>query len=83
MKAPVLSIVIPVYNEEAVLPALVERLYKVLDEMQEPYEVVFVDDGSVDRSRSILAAQFSARPDVTRVVLFNSGVGYFSRSGEY
>jgi len=75
VKAPVLSIVIPVYNEEAVLPALVERLYKVLDEMQEPYEVVFVDDGSVDRSRSILAAQFSARPDVTRVVLFNGNFG--------
>jgi len=72
---PVLSIVIPVYNEEEVLPALISRLYPVLDEMGEPYEIIFVNDGSVDRSAQLLASQFQARPDVTRVILFNGNFG--------
>ncbi|MDQ6639994.1 MAG: glycosyltransferase [Pseudomonadota bacterium] len=75
MKPPVLSIVIPVYNEEEVIPALISRLYLVLDEMGEEYEIIFVNDGSVDRSAQLLAAQFEDRPDVTRVVLFNGNFG--------
>jgi undecaprenyl-phosphate 4-deoxy-4-formamido-L-arabinose transferase len=75
VKPPVISIVIPVYNEEAVLPALIARLYPVLDAMDEPYEIIFVNDGSVDRSAHLLAEQFAARPDVTRVVLFNGNFG--------
>ena len=75
MKAPVISVVIPVYNEEAVLPALISRIYKVLDEMDEPYEIIFINDGSVDRSAALLAEQFGERPDVTRVILFNSNYG--------
>jgi undecaprenyl-phosphate 4-deoxy-4-formamido-L-arabinose transferase len=70
-----LSVVIPVYNEEAVLASLFERLYPVLDALGEPYEVIFVNDGSRDRSSAILAAQFQKRPDVTRVVLFNGNFG--------
>ncbi len=72
---PVLSIVIPVYNEEAVLPSLFDRLYRVLDGIGKPYEVVFVDDGSVDRSVALLRGQHEARPDVTRVVLLNGNFG--------
>ncbi len=72
---PAVSIVIPVYNEEEVLQALFDRLYPVLDALGEPYEVVFVNDGSRDRSPQMLAAQFRARPDVTRVVLFNGNFG--------
>ena len=40
-----------------------------------PYEVVFVNDGSRDGSVAMLAEQFRARPDVTRVVLFNGNYG--------
>lgn len=72
---PELSVVIPVYNEEAGLPALFARLYPALDAMHIPYEIVFVNDGSRDNSVSILAEQFRARPDVTRVVLFNGNYG--------
>jgi undecaprenyl-phosphate 4-deoxy-4-formamido-L-arabinose transferase len=72
---PHISIVIPVYNEEAVLPALIGRLYGVLDAMAEPYEIIFVNDGSVDRSAHLLTEQFHRRPDVTRVVLFNGNFG--------
>lgn len=75
MDAPRLSVVIPVYNEEAVLPALFARLYPALDALGCAYEVVFVNDGSRDRSPALLREQFQARPEVTRVVLFNGNFG--------
>jgi len=73
--SPVLSVVIPVYNEEAVLPALFARLYPALDALGVSYEIVFVNDGSRDRSAALLREQFQKRPDVTRVVLFNGNFG--------
>jgi undecaprenyl-phosphate 4-deoxy-4-formamido-L-arabinose transferase len=75
MAAPVLSVVIPVYNEEEVLPSLFARLYPALDALGISYEVVFVNDGSRDRSAAMLREQFQKRPDVTRVVLFNGNFG--------
>jgi undecaprenyl-phosphate 4-deoxy-4-formamido-L-arabinose transferase len=70
-----LSVVIPVYNEEAGLPALFARLYPALDALGVRYEVIFVNDGSRDRSAAILREQFASRPDVTRVVLLNGNFG--------
>src|SRR5581483_5170587 len=75
MTNPQLSVVIPVYNEEASLPALFARLYPALDALDVSYEVVFVNDGSRDRSAALLREQFQRRPDVTRVVLFNANYG--------
>jgi len=75
MKTPALSVVIPVYNEEDGLAALFARLYPALDALGISYEVVFVNDGSRDRSAAMLAEQFRARPDSTRVVLFNGNYG--------
>ena len=75
MSAPTLSIVIPVYNEEANLPLLFQRLYPVLDTLKTPYEVIFTDDGSADRSRELLATQYAARPRETRVIEFNANYG--------
>ncbi|VVE89548.1 glycosyltransferase [Pandoraea bronchicola] len=75
MNCPQLSVVIPVYNEEAGLAALFARLYPALDKLGVTYEVVFVNDGSRDRSAALLAEQYRARPDVTRVVLFNGNYG--------
>ncbi|MEM5275751.1 glycosyltransferase [Cupriavidus taiwanensis] len=69
------SVVIPVYNEEDGLQALFDRLYPALDGLGESYEIIFINDGSVDRSAQMLAAQFHKRPDVTRVVLFNGNFG--------
>jgi undecaprenyl-phosphate 4-deoxy-4-formamido-L-arabinose transferase len=74
-QAPDLSVVIPVYNEEAVLPMLFARLYTALDALGCSYEIVFVNDGSRDRSVALLREQFQKRPDVTRVVLFNGNFG--------
>nr|WP_116385212.1 glycosyltransferase [Cupriavidus taiwanensis] len=69
------SVVIPVYNEEDGLQALFDRLYPALDGLGESYEIIFINDGSVDRSAQLLAAQFHKRPEVTRVVLFNGNFG--------
>lgn len=52
---PVLSVVVPVYNERAVLPACLARLQQVLGRLGLPYEIVFVDDGSNDGSADHLA----------------------------
>lgn len=73
--APRLSVVIPVYDEQDVLEALFARLYPALDALDVDYEIVFVDDGSRDRSGQLLAQQFRLRPDVTRVVVFASNFG--------
>ena len=77
MSAPTvpLSIVIPVYNEELNLPTLFTRLYPVLDALGRRYEIIFTNDGSHDRSIELLRAQYAARPDVTRVIDFNTNYG--------
>jgi undecaprenyl-phosphate 4-deoxy-4-formamido-L-arabinose transferase len=72
---PEVSVVIPVYNEEAGLANLFARLYPAMDKLGIPYEVIFVNDGSRDRSVAILAEQYRMRPDVTRVVIFNGNYG--------
>ncbi len=75
MTAPILSVIIPVYNEEQTLPLLFARLYPALDKLGVSYEVVFVNDGSRDRSAALLRAQFQERPEVTRVILFSANFG--------
>jgi len=75
MSNPQLSVVIPVYNEEQGLQALFDRLYPALDKLGLAYEILFINDGSRDRSAAILREQFQKRSDVTRVVLFNGNFG--------
>ena len=52
---PTLSIVVPLYNEEAVLLEFHQRTSKMLDEIGERAEILYVNDGSTDRSPSILS----------------------------
>ena len=75
MSDPHLSVIIPVYNEQETLPALFARLYPALDALGVSYEVLFINDGSRDRSAALLKDQFLARPDVTRVILFTANHG--------
>ncbi|EIM31444.1 glycosyl transferase [Leptothrix ochracea L12] len=72
---PMLSVVIPVYNEEDSLASLFARLYPALDTLGLRYEIIFINDGSRDRSAHVLAEQFKQRPEVTRVILFNGNFG--------
>jgi undecaprenyl-phosphate 4-deoxy-4-formamido-L-arabinose transferase len=78
MSVPKLSVVIPVYNEEAVLPTLFARLYPALDALHIAFEIIFVNDGSKDKSVALLRQQFQARPHETRVVLFHANFGQHS-----
>jgi len=79
MTPSLVSVVVPVYNEEATLPTLFRRLYTALDslchEQTVTYEIIFVNDGSRDRSAALLAEQFHLRPGVTHVILFNANYG--------
>jgi undecaprenyl-phosphate 4-deoxy-4-formamido-L-arabinose transferase len=73
--APEISVVIPIYNEEAGLAALFARLYPALDSLGRSYELILIDDGSRDRSLALLRAQFNHRPEVTRVVVLAANFG--------
>lgn len=69
------SIIIPVYNEEAVLRILFDRLYPALDALNVAYEVLFINDGSYDRSGGLLSEQYEKRKDVTRVIFLDGNFG--------
>ena len=85
------SVVVPVYNEEANLPELLPRLLAVLAGLGRPAEAVFADDGSRDRSLEILKAAAAANPGVVKVVelVRNAGqhmailAGFTATDGEY
>ncbi|BCJ52662.1 glucosyl transferase [Actinoplanes sp. NBRC 14428] len=64
MTGVVLSVVVPMFNEEAVVPALVARLRPVLDGLAVAYEVVAVDDGSGDRTAALLFEQGRTWPEL-------------------
>jgi len=72
---PAISLVIPVYNEEEVLPTLFARLYPVLAGLDRSCEVIFVDDGSRDRSAALLADQYRLTPEITKVVYLRANAG--------
>jgi glycosyltransferase involved in cell wall biosynthesis len=73
--SPVLSVVIPCYNETEVLPVLVQRLRAVLDGLGETYEVLTVDDGSTDGTSSALHVIASTWPQL-RVVTLTRNAGH-------
>jgi dolichol-phosphate mannosyltransferase len=72
---PALSVVVPMFNEEAVLPLLALRLRGVLDGLGEAYEVVAVDDGSTDGTPAALAALRVGWPEL-RVLRLRRNSGH-------
>ncbi|MCX6349040.1 MAG: glycosyltransferase, partial [Candidatus Aureabacteria bacterium] len=70
-----LSVVIPIYNEEEVLPHLYGRLAKALEGIGMPYEIIFVDDGSRDSSLAVLAQLNSQNPRV-KAISFSRNFGH-------
>ena len=73
--APELSIVVPMFNEEAVLPLLVGRLRPVADGLDTAYEVLAVDDGSTD-STPILLQRLTREWPQLRVVRLRANAGH-------
>lgn len=69
-----LSVVIPVYNEEEIIPELTHRLESVLKGIGKTYEILFVNDGSQDRSREILK-DLAARNGSVRVIELSRNFG--------
>lgn len=71
---PEISVVIPVFNEEESLPILIDELEQVMHSIGRPYEIVFVDDGSRDRTPQVLRATFERDPNV-QVIQFRRNFG--------
>ncbi|MEI9478162.1 MAG: glycosyltransferase [Deltaproteobacteria bacterium] len=63
-----ISLVIPAYNEEATLPLLMERIRPVMEKMGRKYEIIFIDDGSRDKTLAVLKS-FLTQPEVRVVEL--------------
>ena len=64
-----ISIVVPVYNEEDSLPELVDQLLDAMSNMKNTFELVLVNDGSVDRSAEVLKRLSSEVPELVCVLL--------------
>ncbi len=72
---PLLSLIIPLLNEADNLRPLHERLTASLAQVGQPYEILFVDDGSTDASPAILEDLFRRDPAHVRVIQFRRNFG--------
>jgi glycosyltransferase involved in cell wall biosynthesis len=72
---PELSLVVPVYNEEENLPLLFDAITSALEPLGRAWEVIFVDDGSRDKSVSVLEGLFGRDPLHVRVIEFRRNFG--------
>lgn len=70
--APGISIVIPAYNSEATLPLLFERLRGQLQTMRRDYEVIVVNDGSRDRTSSVMEREAAGDPKIRPINLMRN-----------
>jgi dolichol-phosphate mannosyltransferase len=69
------SVVMPAYNEEEILPATLTESVEILDEICDTWEIVMVDDGSTDRTPELLR-EWSEREPRIRVVTQEKNYGY-------
>jgi len=75
-----LSVVLPVYNEAESLPKLITELSGVLRELERPYEIIVVDDGSSDDSVAVLARLQRDEPQL-RIIEFRRNFGQTAAFG--
>src|SRR5262249_34254346 len=71
----ILSVVLPVFNEETIIPELYRRLTAVLEGWGESYELIAVNDGSSDQSLSLLF-DLAARDKRVKVLNFARNFGH-------
>lgn len=72
---PVYSVIMPVFNESENLPELHRRLSDVMVSLKEPYELIFVDDGSKDNSVE-LVREFHQRDASTKLIALSRNFGH-------
>jgi len=75
MNKKLISLVIPVFNEEANLEELIRRCTAVADQFEEDYELILIDDGSKDRSPAMITAAAEAENSQVVGVLLNRNYG--------
>ena len=63
------SVIVPIYNEEKNLPRIIDEINSVFVHFDESYEIIFIDDGSVDSSFQILRKYASQNPRI-RIIQF-------------
>ena len=80
---PEYSVVIPVYNEEESVDALIEELTRAMNGLKKPYELIFVNDCSSDTTRSKLEGYQRNAPQTVRIINLpqRSGQTYAMRKG--
>ena len=69
------SIILPVYNESENLQQLYERISKVMAKLKSSYEVVFINDGSTDRTGEMLVA-LHKKDSVVKIINFSRNFGH-------
>ena len=68
------SIIIPVFNEQEAIPLFYEAVVPVMDKLNEPYELIFVNDGSRDNTLQVLR-ELSKKDDRVKVLSFSRNFG--------
>lgn len=81
MSEPEVSVVIPVYNEEAILHAAVVELRENLHDLGQSYEIVLAENGSRDRTRSVLEKLSARYPQVRHFSIGEPNYGAALRAG--
>jgi len=74
---PVYSVVIPAYNEQEVITETYNRLKKVMTGMGEPYELIFVNDGSKDNTAEMIS-EFCEKDSQVRLINFTRNFGHMA-----
>lgn len=72
---PTLSIIIPIYNEEGNIPVLYERMTKVMTDLGESYELLFINDGSKDNSLA-LVMELAQKDEQVKYLDFSRNFGH-------
>jgi glycosyltransferase involved in cell wall biosynthesis len=70
-----ISVVIPLLNEESSIPQLHSELMQVLTPLEKTFEIIYVDDGSTDKSFQLLSEIHRQSPEQTRIIQFRRRFG--------
>jgi len=75
MSTPTFTVIAPVFNEAENIPALYERIIKVMDSTAEPWELILIDDGSTDGSTELIR-ELAKQDARVRPVIFARNFGH-------